>query len=69
LDREEFGSLLEAKLPAGHDRARYNHHWPHSMLGWMTPGMFAARCRGRRPPCAAPGSATPHLPQHTETWV
>ena len=27
-------------------RLDYNHYRPHSMLGWMTPASFAARCRG-----------------------
>jgi transposase InsO family protein len=42
LDREEFGSLLEAKVLAGQWRVEYNDRRPHSGLGYRTPAAFAA---------------------------
>ena len=46
-------------------RLDYNHHRPHSRLGWRTPTEFSARCRGQAArPCVPPGSATPHPPEH-----
>lgn len=42
LDREEFQTLKEAKVLAEDYRLDYNHHRPHSSLGYMTPAAFAA---------------------------
>jgi len=58
LNGELFLSLAEARYVADRWRMDYNHHRPHSMLGWQTPAAFAGAC-------AAPGSATPHPPPHT----
>jgi len=44
LDREEFSSLLEAKVLAGDYREYYNHRRPHSALGYQTPAEFGALC-------------------------
>jgi putative transposase len=68
LNGELFLNLTETRYVVDRWRLDYNHHRPHSMLNWTTPAEFAARCRGRdrRRPCAAPGSATPIPPQHTE---
>ncbi|HUS45374.1 MAG TPA: integrase core domain-containing protein [Phycisphaerae bacterium] len=52
-------SLSEANYVVNRWRLDYNHHRPHSGLDWMTPAAFAATC-------AAPGSAMPHPPQHTQ---
>ena len=41
-------------------REDYNHHRPHSSLGYVTPAEFAARC-------AASAPATPSLQQHSGT--
>jgi transposase InsO family protein len=73
LNGELFLNLAEMKYIAERWRLDYNHHRPHSMLDWQSPAMYAARCLGRRRPCAAPGSPLrAHPPQHTgETveWV
>jgi len=42
LDRELFDSLLEAKVVTEDYRLDYNHHRPHSSLGYQTPAAFAA---------------------------
>jgi len=65
LNGELFLSLAEARYIVDRWRMDYNHHRPHSRLGWMTPAAFAARCRGRRRPWVPPGSATPHPPEPT----
>jgi transposase InsO family protein len=42
LNRELFTCLSEAKLLAREYREQYNHHRPHSALGYQTPAEFAA---------------------------
>ncbi len=44
LKREEFASLLEAKVLVEEYREHYNHRRPHSALGYQTPSEFAASC-------------------------
>ncbi len=44
LKREEFASLLEAKVLVEEYRENYNHRRPHSALGYRTPSEFAASC-------------------------
>jgi transposase InsO family protein len=62
LDREEFGSLLEAQVLGREWRHGYNHERPHSALGYRTPAAFAAGCQAadsaalRRPPDTAVGN-------------
>jgi len=66
LNGELFLNRTETQYVVDRWRLDYNHHRPHSMLGWQTPAAFSATCRGRRRPCAAPASplrAQP--PQHT----
>jgi transposase InsO family protein len=65
LNGELFLCLAEARYVVDRWRMDYNHHRPHSRLGWMTPAAFSARCREPRRPCVPPGSATPHPPEHT----
>ncbi len=42
LKREVFADLLEAKVLVEDYRSHYNHHRPHSALGYQTPVEFAA---------------------------
>ncbi len=44
LKREEFTSLLEAKVLIEEYRSHYNHERPHSALGYRTPAEFGALC-------------------------
>ena len=56
LATEEFESVATARKLSAAWRDEYNHHRPHSSLGYVTPSEFAARC-----PHSAPQllSATP----------
>ena len=48
LNGELFLNRTEAQYVVDRWRLDYNHHRPHSMLGWQTPAVFAAKCeRGR----------------------
>jgi putative transposase len=42
LKREVFADLLEAKVLVEDYRSYYNHHRPHSALGYQTPAEFVA---------------------------
>jgi putative transposase len=42
LKREVFTNLLEAKVLVEDYRSYYNHHRPHSALGYQTPAEFVA---------------------------
>jgi Integrase core domain len=41
LKREVFADQLEAKVLGEDYREPYNHHRPHSVLGYQTPAEFA----------------------------
>jgi putative transposase len=41
LKREVFTDLLETKVLVEDYRGHYNHHRPHSALGYQTPAEFA----------------------------
>jgi transposase InsO family protein len=55
LEREEFGSLAEARVLLEDWREQYNQERPHSALGYKTPAAFAAACAAapRADPCSA----------------
>lgn len=57
LNVEAFGSLKEAQVLAERHRLEYNHHRPHSALGYRTPAAFAATC-------IPPAPATPPPPEY-----
>jgi len=54
LNGELFGNVREAKVLVEGYRLDYNHHRPHSSLGYMTPAAFAARCIAEAWPTAQP---------------
>ena len=56
LNRESFGSVLEAKVLGKEYRQDYNHRRPHSALEYQTPAEFAQRS-------LAAASATLRQPQ------
>jgi putative transposase len=58
LNRELFYSVKEARVLAENWRMDYNHHRPHSSLGYMTPAAFAATC-------IPSVSAAPRPPEYT----
>ena len=58
LALEIFENLLAARKLTAAWREDYNHHRPHSSLGYVPPSEFAARC-------AAPSFATLSSPQHS----
>jgi transposase InsO family protein len=58
LDAEVFDNVAAAQGLAASWRCDYNHHRPHSSLGYQTPAEYAAAC-------AASAPAAPALQQHT----
>ena len=60
LDREEFGSLTEARVLLEDWREQYNQERPHSALGYKTPAEVAAAAAAAAASCrpAEPCSAT-----------
>jgi putative transposase len=62
LALEVFESLSAAKRLTRQWREDYNHHRPHSSLGYVTPIEFAARC-------APSVRATPSLQQHSGDYL
>ena len=58
LNREVFGSLLEAKVLAEQHRIEYNEERPHSSLGYKTPNEAAACWQTTLRPTASTPSAS-----------
>jgi transposase InsO family protein len=52
LDRELFYSVKQAGVLAEDWRVEYNHHRPHSSLGYKAPAAFAASCLASAPASA-----------------
>ena len=59
LALEEFENLKAARKLTKAWREDYNHHRPHSSLGYLTPVEFAARC-------ASSVRAAPSLRKHSD---
>jgi putative transposase len=66
LALEVFESLSAAKRLTRQWREDYNHHRPHSSLGYVTPIEFAARCATSAPASAPP---QPTLQQHSGDYL
>jgi transposase InsO family protein len=60
LDREVFSNVLEARVLTDDYKRYYNHRRPHSALDYMTPAVFAGRCRPAA--IAAHGGSAPKPP-------
>jgi putative transposase len=45
LNREQFATVLEARVLTEDYKLEYNHRRPHSALDYQTPAAFAASCR------------------------
>lgn len=56
LSCETFESVSSARTQTAAWKQDYNHHRPHSSLGYLTPAEFAARCAASTP---EKSSATP----------
>lgn len=66
LLREVFENLVAACQLTAAWREDYNHHRPHSSLGYVTPMEFAARCAASAPKLlSATPQATSPLQQHS----
>jgi putative transposase len=66
LALEVFESLSAAVRLTRQWREDYNHHRPHSSLGYVTPIEFAARCTASAPASASP---QPALQQHSGDYL
>jgi len=69
LNREAFGSLLEAKVLGKEYRQDYNLRRPHSGIAYQTPAEFAQRCLAAASATLQPpqGSAQPPTLTQPET--
>lgn len=66
LSQEVFESVSAARRQTAAWREDYNDHRPHSSLGYMTPGEFAARCAASAPEQASPSAQpAPALQPHS----
>lgn len=64
LSQEEFESLRSARQLTQAWQEDYNHHRPHSSLGYVTPAEFAARCAASvRPPASLQQHSDPTQPE------
>ncbi len=63
LSRETFESERSARQQTATWRDDYNHHRPHSSLGYVTPAEFAARCAASVQEVPSPTAQEPPLLQ------
>jgi putative transposase len=66
LELEVFESLSATKRLTKQWQADYNHHRPHSSLGYVTPIEFAARCT---PSALASATPQPALQKHSGDYL
>jgi len=67
LSRETFESVSSARKQTAAWRQDYNHHRPHSSLGYLTPAEFAARCTASTPEkTSATPQPSPPFQQHSD---
>lgn len=66
---EEFESLTAARRLTTAWKDDYNHHRPHSSLGYVTPAAFAARCAASTPETTSPtAQPSPPFQQHSGAY-
>ena len=66
LSQETFENVSAARRQTAAWREDYNHHRPHSSLGYLTPAEFAARCAASAAEQASPtAQPAPPLQQHS----
>jgi len=58
LNRELFGSQLEARVVIGEHRREYNDQRPHSSLNYQPPNQYASALTPLRPTASAPSVRT-----------
>lgn len=70
LAMEEFENLGAARQLTHHWRNDYNHHRPHSSLGYVAPAEFAARCAASTPETTSPtAQPSPPFQQHSGAYL
>jgi putative transposase len=66
LSRETFANVTAARQLTAAWKNDYNHHRPHSSLGYVAPAEFAARCAASVPEFPSPtAQGTPPLQPHS----
>jgi len=70
LATEEFESLMAARRLTQSWREDYNHHRPHSSLGYVAPADFATRCAASTSETtSATPQPSPPFQQHSGTYL
>ena len=69
LALEEFETLSTARRLTAPWKEDYNHHRPHSSLGYVAPAVFAARCAASTPEKTSPtAQPSPPFQPHNGTY-
>lgn len=61
LSQHRFASLSHMRSVIDNWREDYNHHRPHSALGYVPPALYASRCRTAATQ-GMPNTASPTMP-------